>query len=216
MQRRDLKAQAREVAATVGVVSGVPHVPKRSDEPEDDPEDEKLEREQDSGEPLMDLEDLGLMKPKKRCTSTTASGGKRPTTSLKEEVGVVNAQKQAEEQEDGDDDGDEEDDEDDEEELQSHDSTPREMLTPSLRQALTKQGYRLLGSHSGVKMCRWTKAMLRGRGGCYKHTFYGIQSYQCMEMTPSLACANVGRIEQQEKGMYDTDRFVFFCFFFSN
>lgn len=35
--------------------------------------------------------------------------------------------------------------------------------------------------------CRWTKAMLRGRGGCYKHTFYGINSSQCMEMTPSLA-----------------------------
>ena len=32
--------------------------------------------------------------------------------------------------------------------------------------------------------------MLRGRGGCYKHTFYGISSYQCMESTPSLACAN--------------------------
>ena len=32
--------------------------------------------------------------------------------------------------------------------------------------------------------------MLRGRGGCYKHTFYGIVSYQCMEATPSLACAN--------------------------
>ena len=27
-------------------------------------------------------------------------------------------------------------------------------------------------------------------GGCYKHTFYGITSYQCMEMTPALACAN--------------------------
>eukprot|EP01117_Protostelium_nocturnum_P011296 TRINITY_DN409_c0_g2_i1.p1 TRINITY_DN409_c0_g2~~TRINITY_DN409_c0_g2_i1.p1 ORF type:complete len:396 (-),score=71.70 TRINITY_DN409_c0_g2_i1:48-1100(-) len=39
-------------------------------------------------------------------------------------------------------------------------------------------------------MCRWTKAMMRGRGGCYKHTFYGITSSQCMEMTPSLACAN--------------------------
>ena len=38
----------------------------------------------------------------------------------------------------------------------------------------------------GVKLCRWTKGMLRGRGGCYKHTFYGISSYQCMEMTPSL------------------------------
>lgn len=31
---------------------------------------------------------------------------------------------------------------------------------------------------------------MRGRGGCYKHTFYGITSYQCMEATPSLACAN--------------------------
>ena len=33
----------------------------------------------------------------------------------------------------------------------------REMLTPLLRDALTKQGYRLIGSHSGVKLCRWTK-----------------------------------------------------------
>lgn len=76
--------------------------------------------------------------------------------------------------------------------------------------SLTKQGYRLIGSHSGVKLCRWTKSMLRGRGastargfshvtytatipllgGCYKHTFYGIESHQCMETTPSLACAN--------------------------
>lgn len=99
-------------------------------------------------------------------------------------------------------------------------------------------GYKLIGSHSGVKLCRWTKvnnslylkenlwcpwssdhnslwhddagwmkscressglwkrlmlffkAMLRGRGGCYKHTFYGIESHRCMETTPSLACAN--------------------------
>ncbi|XP_062815677.1 S-adenosyl-L-methionine-dependent tRNA 4-demethylwyosine synthase TYW1-like [Anolis carolinensis] len=67
---------------------------------------------------------------------------------------------------------------------------PREMITPVLREALTKQGYRLIGSHSGVKLCRWTKSMLRGRGGCYKHTFYGIESHRCMEATPSLACAN--------------------------
>jgi len=65
-----------------------------------------------------------------------------------------------------------------------------EMVTPTVRKSLTKQGYKIIGSHSGVKLCRWTKAMLRGRGGCYKHTFYGIKSYQCMEMTPSLACAN--------------------------
>jgi len=67
---------------------------------------------------------------------------------------------------------------------------PVEMITPELRKALGKQGYKLIGSHSGVKLCRWTKSMLRGRGGCYKHTFYGIESHRCMETTPSLACAN--------------------------
>jgi len=67
---------------------------------------------------------------------------------------------------------------------------PKEMVTPLLRKSLTKQGYKIIGTHSGVKLCRWTKAMLRGRGGCYKHTFYGIESHRCMETTPSLACAN--------------------------
>ena len=65
-----------------------------------------------------------------------------------------------------------------------------EMTTPSQAVALKKEGYRLIGTHSAVKLCRWTKHQLRGRGGCYKHTFYGITSYQCMEATPSLACAN--------------------------
>ena len=65
-----------------------------------------------------------------------------------------------------------------------------EMVTPAQRKALTKEGYAIIGSHSAVKLCRWTKAQLRGRGGCYKHTFYGIESYGCMEATPALACAN--------------------------
>ena len=69
-------------------------------------------------------------------------------------------------------------------------SEPKEMITPLLRKSLEKQGYKLIGTHSGVKLCRWTKSMLRGRGGCYKHTFYGIESHRCMETTPSLACAN--------------------------
>lgn len=72
----------------------------------------------------------------------------------------------------------------------NEDDGRRAMITPALREALTKQGYQLIGSHSGVKLCRWTKSMLRGRGGCYKHTFYGIESHRCMETTPSLACAN--------------------------
>ncbi|KAL2267053.1 hypothetical protein VTJ83DRAFT_4330 [Remersonia thermophila] len=56
--------------------------------------------------------------------------------------------------------------------------------------ALTKQGYSIVGSHSGVKICRWTKSALRGRGSCYKFSFYGINSHQCMEATPSLSCSN--------------------------
>lgn len=55
---------------------------------------------------------------------------------------------------------------------------------------LTKQGYAIVGSHSGVKICRWTKSALRGRGSCYKYSFYGIASHQCMETTPSLSCSN--------------------------
>ncbi|KAI4165570.1 MAG: hypothetical protein LQ342_000983 [Letrouitia transgressa] len=56
--------------------------------------------------------------------------------------------------------------------------------------ALTKQGYSIIGSHSGVKICRWTKSALRGRGSCYKYSFYGIKSHLCMETTPSLSCSN--------------------------
>jgi tRNA wybutosine-synthesizing protein 1 len=56
--------------------------------------------------------------------------------------------------------------------------------------SLTKQGYTIVGSHSGVKICRWTKSALRGRGSCYKFSFYGIKSHLCMETTPSLSCSN--------------------------
>ena len=56
--------------------------------------------------------------------------------------------------------------------------------------ALMKQGYTIIGTHSGVKICRWTKSALRGRGSCYKYSFYGIKSHLCMETTPSLSCSN--------------------------
>ena len=57
----------------------------------------------------------------------------------------------------------------------SKSSKPKEMVTPALYKSLTKQGYKIVGSHSGVKICRWTKAMLRGRGGCYK-----VRVNQCL------------------------------------
>jgi tRNA wybutosine-synthesizing protein 1 len=69
---------------------------------------------------------------------------------------------------------------------------PKEMVPKSspTYAALTKQGYTIVGSHSGVKICRWTKSALRGRGSCYKYSFYGIKSHLCMETTPSLSCSN--------------------------
>ncbi|CAO2654730.1 Nn.00g114630.m01.CDS01 [Neocucurbitaria sp. VM-36] len=69
---------------------------------------------------------------------------------------------------------------------------PKEMvpITSPTHAALTKQGYSIIGSHSGVKICRWTKSALRGRGSCYKYSFYGIASHLCMEATPSLSCSN--------------------------
>ncbi|KAI1342415.1 hypothetical protein F5Y15DRAFT_372701 [Xylariaceae sp. FL0016] len=70
--------------------------------------------------------------------------------------------------------------------------TVKEMVPKSspTYSSLTKQGYSIVGSHSGVKICRWTKSALRGRGSCYKFSFYGIASHQCMETTPSLSCSN--------------------------
>ncbi|CUG85671.1 unnamed protein product [Bodo saltans] len=65
----------------------------------------------------------------------------------------------------------------------------RPMLSEQRRKTLGNM-YSLVGTHSAVKLCRWQKSMLRGRGGCYKWTMYGIRSHQCMEATPSMACAN--------------------------
>ncbi|MFH1770167.1 MAG: 4-demethylwyosine synthase TYW1 [archaeon] len=64
------------------------------------------------------------------------------------------------------------------------------MLTAEAKQELEKQQYRIVGKHSAVKICGWTKSMIRGKGGCYKLKFYGIMSNQCMQMSTSLSCAN--------------------------
>lgn len=63
-------------------------------------------------------------------------------------------------------------------------------VKPRQKEELEKQGYRLVGHHSAVKICGWTKNMLLSKGGCYKFTFYGIRSHQCMQMTTSMFCAS--------------------------
>lgn len=52
------------------------------------------------------------------------------------------------------------------------------------------QGYRFAGNHSVVKICNWCKQALRGYGECYKHKFYGIPSWRCVQMSPWLICEN--------------------------
>ena len=51
---------------------------------------------------------------------------------------------------------------------------------------LEKQGYRIVGSHSAVKTCLWTKKSIVCPTECYKGSFYGIRSWRCVQMSPSL------------------------------
>jgi len=53
-------------------------------------------------------------------------------------------------------------------------------------QDLERQGYRVVGNHSAIKVCMWTRQTIRNKDVCYKNTFYGIQSHRCVQMTPSL------------------------------
>lgn len=64
------------------------------------------------------------------------------------------------------------------------------MLSPEAKKELEHQQYRVIGKHSAVKVCGWTKKMIRREGSCYKHAFYGIRSNQCLQMTTSISCAN--------------------------
>ncbi len=50
-----------------------------------------------------------------------------------------------------------------------------------------KRRYALVGNHSAVKICNWTRNSLVGKGVCYKQKFYGIKSHRCLQMTPTVA-----------------------------
>ena len=64
------------------------------------------------------------------------------------------------------------------------------MNPEKIKQLMEKQGYRFVGNHSAVKICRWTKNSLRDEGVCYKEQFYGIKAHLCCQMTPWLGCDN--------------------------
>lgn len=64
------------------------------------------------------------------------------------------------------------------------------MIPEKVKKVLKKQHYEIVGKHSAVQICRWTKKSLRNEGVCYKEKFYGIKSHLCCQMTPSLYCPN--------------------------
>ncbi|MBN1502381.1 4-demethylwyosine synthase TYW1 [Candidatus Woesearchaeota archaeon] len=64
------------------------------------------------------------------------------------------------------------------------------MISQEQTVKLEKQGYRLVGSHSAVKICEWTKKSLLDKNFCYKEKFYGIKCHRCCQMTSCLACSN--------------------------
>jgi tRNA wybutosine-synthesizing protein 1 len=65
------------------------------------------------------------------------------------------------------------------------------MLPEKLINILKRQHYGLVGKHSGVQVCRWTKKSLIDEGACYKEKFYGIKSHLCCQMSPTVGfCQN--------------------------
>ena len=59
------------------------------------------------------------------------------------------------------------------------------------RKKFEKQGYRLVGKHSAIKICNWTRESLRNKNFCYKQQFYGINSHRCVQMSCTLLnCQN--------------------------
>jgi tRNA wybutosine-synthesizing protein 1 len=62
------------------------------------------------------------------------------------------------------------------------------VIHTELRRTLERQHYKIVGNHSAVKTCYWTRRSLEKNGVCYKQLWYGIESHRCMQMTPNITC----------------------------
>jgi len=62
----------------------------------------------------------------------------------------------------------------------------QENALESFKRTLLKQGYRIVGSHSGVKICEWTRKSLTQGRYCYKQKWYGIESHRCLQCSLAL------------------------------
>ena len=59
-------------------------------------------------------------------------------------------------------------------------------MKSELKAILQKQRYKVVGEHSGVKICHWMRQKLYYGRACYKETFYGIDCHRCLQMTPTV------------------------------
>ncbi len=50
-----------------------------------------------------------------------------------------------------------------------------------------KSVYGIVGHHSAIEICSWTKKALRDEGTCYKNIFYGVDTHRCAQMSPAAA-----------------------------
>ncbi|RLG15305.1 4-demethylwyosine synthase TYW1 [Candidatus Pacearchaeota archaeon] len=65
------------------------------------------------------------------------------------------------------------------------------MIPKKVREILEKQHYAIVGEHSAVQICKWTKSSLNGKDGCWKEKFYGIKSHRCCQFSPAVMwCEN--------------------------
>lgn len=91
------------------------------------------------------------------------------------------------------------------------------MISKKKAEDLYKQGYRIVGNHSAIKVCMWTKKAIRGEDYCYKQKFYDTKSHRCVQMTPSLPfCSmrclwcwrDIGFTKPKWKGKIDDPKFI--------
>ncbi len=65
------------------------------------------------------------------------------------------------------------------------------MIPEKVKKTLEKQHYKIVGDHSAIQICRWTKKSIRDEGVCFKEKFYGVKSHLCCQMSPAVMwCPN--------------------------
>ncbi len=60
-------------------------------------------------------------------------------------------------------------------------------FSPEVIEEFLKKQYGIVGKHSAVQICGWTKRLLRGKGACYKNKFYGVDTASCAQISPAAA-----------------------------